>query len=340
MTREVLLYGQIYSWTAQQFIDSVNEVKDKHKGSTLRVRVNTNGGDVDYALGAVTSFAQYPFRKEVQVDSQAASMGLYYCCYASHVTATDFSTFLLHRAAYPPFVENNPDYFTADKQKSLTESNSKLRAALEAKIDVTKFKKITGYTLDQVFAMDSRIDVCLNAEEAKEIGLVDEIIQITPEKKAEIEAKAFEITAQHSGFRIAATTETPQPSKPNIMTIAELKAGHPALVAELSEAIAKEAAKKERARIKAWTFFHDVDKKAVVAGIDGGEELDQATMLELMEKKTSKKEVEVLEGDSTKEALSTDKPADKAVSKEAKAVADWKAGVMEQSTQLNTPAKK
>src|SRR5690606_33944344 len=113
----------------------------------------------------------------------------------------------------------------------------------------------------------------LNAKQAKQLGFVNSIVTYTPQKKAQIEALTLEMVAKHNGIHIAAKTDNNTSNKKR-MTLAELKAEHPALYAEIVEAITKEATKKEQVRLKAWMKSYDVDAKKVSEGIESGEELD------------------------------------------------------------------
>lgn len=341
MPKEVLIYGSIDSWSASNFIREINEGLEKDENAEIVVRLNTPGGDVDYAWGAVAKFAELKNKKTVKVDGKAHSMGLYYCCYTDEVYALDVSEFLLHRAAYPSWIENNPDYFTADRQASLARMNKKLRAAFEGKVDVKLFEQITGVTLDEVYSMDGQLDVRLTAQQAKRIGLIKSYSVITPSKKAEIESLMFEITAKHNGFEIAiaAKTDISKPTK-KTMTLAELKAEHPALYAEVvalaATAAATEATAKERERIEAWAHFYSVDEKAVKDGIASGKAMTQLQIIELSEKKASKKVVKDIETDST-DTVATGE-ADKAKTAAEKELAEFVSGVKENSQVLKEAA--
>src|SRR5690606_34151083 len=61
-------------------------------------------------------------------------------------------------------------------------------------------KRLKGVSLDEIFSNDQRIDVFLSAQEALTIGLVDRIVEITPERKAEIDSIMQAIAAQITVF--------------------------------------------------------------------------------------------------------------------------------------------
>jgi len=76
MAKEVLLYGEMYSWSARDFISAVEDAK----GSDLSVRVNSMGGDVDYGYGMIAKFKEFEGKKSVKVDGSAASMAAFSPC--------------------------------------------------------------------------------------------------------------------------------------------------------------------------------------------------------------------------------------------------------------------
>lgn len=344
MAKDVLLYGEIYSWSTSQFIRDVDDVLALEPDAEIVARINTPGGDPDYAFGAIAKFEGLKNKKVVIIDGKAHSMGLYFCCYTQNVIAHDVSDFVLHRCAYDPWIENNPDYFTDTRKKSLATMNKKLRAALEAKIDVPLFEKITGVTLDDVFSMDGQLDVQLSASQAKRIGLVKEVIKLTPTKKAEIENHLIATASKTYGISMAAkkTEETKEPKTQNkkTMTLAELKAEHPNLVEEITKEVTAVAATKERERIEAWAHFIEVDPKAVGEGIASGKAMTQLQIIELSEKKFNKKAIKDLEDDSEKKDLETGEPASKAKGANQKEVEAFMAGVTKNSAFLSEGAAK
>ncbi len=121
------------------------------------------------------------------------------------------------------------------------------------------------------------------------------------------------------------------------MTLAELKAEHPALFAEVKEIGAKEGAKTEKERIDAWAHFIEADPKAVQAGINSGLAITTAQGFELMEKKFSKKGVADLENDSEKKDLKTAEVSETKTKEELEKEA-WKKEVLGHSTGLGKKA--
>ena len=308
---EVLVYGPIYDFSAQEFVRSFAEIT----GDSIICRINTNGGNVESAWSMVAKFREFEGNKLVKVDGKAYSMGFGFCLYADNVEALDVSQFMIHRASYGDWYENS-GYMTEAELTSLNNVNKALRAAFEAKIDVEKFENLkqckeNGITADKLFSMDSRVDVFLTASDAKKIGLVNRIVKITPEKAAELNKKLVSIAASGDGSGIddlvikVPVAETPITESENvkflIMNRAELQAKHPELFAE----IVGLGVARERDRVGAWAVFADVDVKAVKEGIASGEPLSQTAMAEFASKKFSQAKIEAVSKETTADAGAT-----------------------------------
>jgi len=291
MPIEVLIYGGIDECTSAEFIEEINEALAEDVSSDIVVRLNTPGGSPEYAWGMIAKFSELQGKKSVKNDGKSYSMGLYFNCYAENCSALDVTQFILHRAAYPSWVECDENCFTDAMKTNLANINKSLRKAFESKVDVAKFENLKsvkdkGITLDQVFSMDSRIDIPLTAKEAKQIGLINEIITITPSIKAEIESfekRAFSVTAKYNGKIEAKEVEKFNQPKNKIMTIETLKAEHPSVYAQvLALGIAQ-----EQDRVNACLVFIDADVKGVKEAIASGKSLSATQMAEFTMKAVS-----------------------------------------------------
>lgn len=299
MPKEVLLYGPIYSETSALFINAVNEVE----GEELVVRINCEGGSPEYGWGMINKFKEFAGKKSVMVDGQAYSMGTYFLAYAEKgsVTGTDVSQYLIHRAAYSQWFEQSPEYFTDAIKQNLVQINKSLQAALEARIDVEAFENLKqvkdkNIKFKDIFSLESRIDVFLNAADAKKIGLIDKVIKLTPQKAAEMNAYSERVAAK---FIVSPTAEientSTQNQKPkNKMTIDQLKAEHPDLFAQ----VVALGVSQEKDRVEACLAFIDVDAAGVKAAIESGKPLSQKQMAELSLKAVSKNTLEALKGEN------------------------------------------
>jgi ATP-dependent protease ClpP protease subunit len=270
MTKEILLYNDIYSYTASEFVSSLNDAMD----SDIVVRIATDGGDPQYVFGMVAKFAEHPKNKQIKVDGKAYSGGSFFCLYSDKVEALNVSQFLFHRAAYPEWFEKEPKLFTEAIKEELVKVNANLRAAFEAKIDVEAFQKLKKVSVDDLFSMEKRVDVFLTAKEAKKIGLIDTIVDITPKKKAEIQSR-MKMAAKHSAP--ASQTELDLDLTIKDMTLIEFKAAHPEIFAQA----VKEGIDQERDRVGSWLPYVAADPTLVTASIKEGKTISATAMSEL-----------------------------------------------------------
>ena len=289
---EVLLYGGIDSESSANFINAINEVDDN-----LLVRVNTGGGEPMYAWGMAAKFSEFEKAKKVQVDGKAFSAGFYFCLYADEVNALDVSQFMIHRAAFPSWYEES-SYFAEAEKTQLENVNAKLKEAFVNKVDVAKFEKIAKVTVDEVFSFDTRIDVFLTAKEAKQIGLVDNILTITPKMKAEISSN-MEMYGMKQIEQVTINTNNKNHKK---MTLEAFRSEHPEVFAEALNL----GASNEKTRVNAWMVFNDVDPATVSAAIKDGKELTVDIMAELTRKQISAEHLASLEAGSAKPVENTD----------------------------------
>lgn len=307
MPKELLIYGQIADYTSSDFITKMNEVEENED---LVIRINTNGGSPEYGWGMAAKFNEFKGNKLVKVDGKAYSTGLFFLAYADNVEALDVSELMIHRAAYPEWIEKS-EYFTESMKGNLDRINLSLRKAVEAKIDVSKFEQLKGVKMKDIFSMDNRIDVFLTAKEAKEIGLINNVVKLTPTKKAEISSfMDVQIAAEYKPFKQevvkAVKEEEVKPKIENKMDINKLRAEHPELFAQ----VLKQGADAERDRVGAWMAFVDVDAEAVTKGIKDGDVLSATAMAELSRKMFSKDTL-TKAADASAPAVDAAKPNDK-----------------------------
>ena len=292
--QEVLFYGEISNFTVSSFINRIREAKDSRK--PVKILANSMGGDPDPGYGMIKTIRDFPFKKKMSVHGSAYSMMAFACLYVNDVECIDQSKFLFHRAAA---------MFREDEQipamrELLVTRNEDLRRAMEERLDIDAFERISGVTLDQLFSMDDRIDVILNAEEAQEIGLVSEVISLPAVEMENINSRMM---AASAGVGIH------QLNIPKMKTLEELKEKHPELYAQAIEAGKKEAKpadppkppaekeekdlsddekllqagiEKERQRVAAWQVYAEVDAKKVSEGINSGKEITAADTQELL----------------------------------------------------------
>ncbi len=245
MAKELYLYSPIFSFTAEELISQL----DANLGNEVVIRSNSPGGSVFSGWGIIAKMKEHG-NVTVKVDGIAASMAAFMLIFADKVEALDVSKIMIHRA----------DMETSDEEskKFLKSINDQIKSKLVAKVDVEKLKEISGYSVDEIFAEDKRIDVWLSAKEAKQIGLVDEIVSLDPKEIKALTERFFNVAAQ------ATTTQIVKPENQIKMTIEKLKAEHP----ELFNQVQALGAASEKDRVQAWLTFVDIDADAVKKGID------------------------------------------------------------------------
>lgn len=317
MPKEVCLYGPIDAYSVESFIQNLNDAIDTADGK-IKVRINTGGGEPEYSWGAVAKIRENIEDIEIQVDGKAHSAGFFALCYCDKASAVDTAQFLIHRAAYPEWVERDPEWFTPEMQANLKNINSNLEKAVRGKIDVEKFEALGRGSVKEIFSMDGRKSVQLTAKEAKRVGLISEIIQITPSIKAEIASRERKIGERFE--RVAAeyledgqrsiNFNKPKANEPEqeeeivetqiseAMTAKELKEKFPAVYAEIIEEGRKAGASAEQNRVKAWSKFMEIDAKAVEAGISSGNEITMADMADFTLKAISPERLKKIENNN------------------------------------------
>ncbi len=250
------------------------------KDEDITIRLNSNGGSPEDGYGMIAKFKEHTGGKKVKVDGKALSMGLYFCCFADDVEALDVSEFLLHRAAYPEWMEKDSRIMTDEMWASLDRMNAKLRQAFEAKIDVDKFTEIFDVTLDEVFSNDGQVDVYMTAEQAMEIGLIDTIVEITPEIREAVARRDMQVAAYVNKEKLEAAKKKNKPKSnqnQSKMNIDKLKAEHPDVYNEVFEA--GKTAEKERVNsLLAWV---EADNEQVIKAVKDGTQMTASLQNEL-----------------------------------------------------------
>lgn len=286
VAQKVLLYGTINSYSAKQFVTDLNTLSGKDK----EIHINGDGGEVRYGLACLTNLSKAGNITLVN-DAEANSMFAFMFCYpATSKKCADYSTFGFHRAGYPEWFENDPELFNDTAKAELISINANVRKAMEGTVDPVKWMQETGCSLDELFSMNGRKEVIVDAEKAKRLGLVDEVFQVTPEKKNEVSALRQTIEAKFSTpAKIAGTTSTQ--TKPNNMTLSEFKAANPGVIEGLINA--------ERERCEAWAVYADIDPKAVAEGISTpGKNISAKMQGEFLRKQVSAETIKAVEAEN------------------------------------------
>lgn len=181
MPKPILLYTPIFSDTAESI---TNQILDYKQGEEISFWLNSPGGSVNAGYTILNALKENGNNFNTTVLGDADSMAFIMLLFSKKNKAYDTANFLVHRAA--SWWE---DVMNEDELKDIENRNKVIREKLEARIDKDKFKEVTGKTFDDIFSMEDRLDVRLDAKQAKEIGLIDEIITLDVAKRQEIESR-------------------------------------------------------------------------------------------------------------------------------------------------------
>ena len=308
MTKEILLYNPIYSYTAANFINEM----EANKNNDICVRGNCPGGDVFAFNGMVAKYQEHKKGKSVQVDGMAASAFAYFLLYADKVKCLSVSKFLFHRAAMGTL--NDEKTMSAEAAKICNDMNMQLRSALESKVSADRFQAISGTSYDEMFSMETRKDVILNAEQMKALGIVNEIMPLTTQLRDQI-------TALSSSYGIAAFADSITIEKTKIMTSAEFKVANPEAYNEILTA----GITAERDRVGSIMVYADVDAKKCKELIASGNALSMTDREEVMVKKLSANALANISASNADPVtpVTTGSPTVDPKIAEAKAIADY-----------------
>lgn len=279
MAKQILLYNEIYSYTASAFLTQL----DAYKGSNVDIRVNCPGGDPYSTYGMIAMVANSKAR--MLVDGRADSCAAYMVAASGAKQNTEcltVSSFTFHRAS--TWMEKYPDMFTDAIKAELAGINTNLRAILEDSCGGAQWLDVTGVSLDTMFSMEGVKDVKITAEQAKQLGFVVAINPLTAVKKTEIIAlsKQYNIAAFDASANTNIQNENNTVMEPKIFaTLAELKTAYPGLVAEAETAGNKAGITAERKRINGWLKFMPVDAPTVIKAIADGADLDMDVIADM-----------------------------------------------------------
>jgi len=258
MAKEMLLYSGIYDYTASQYITALDENMSK----AVKCRINSGGGSVASTYGMCIKTKEHG-KVHMHVDGVAFSGAFNLLMYADNVSCLNVSTFMLHRADM---------YASTDEEKAFVRKiNADLRAQMEVKVPEATLVAVTGYTYDQVFAEETRLNVFLDASQMKRLGIVKDIVELTPSAMVEMDAIAkslLNIAANGDGIDPEKITTTKTFSK---MTIEKLKAENP----ELYNQVLAQGAAQERDRVESILAFNEVDPAGCKAAIESGKPLTE-----------------------------------------------------------------
>ncbi len=297
MPKDVVLFGGIHEGTAMFFYEQLNEALKEDESAEVVLRVNTTGGGPDYAMSVIEKVQELKDQILLKGGMSMHSSGFFMMVAvdAARVECMDLTTSVLHRAAYPDWIESSSWFKGSVNEQMVADWNKKLEKMLRNRVDVEVLESLPQFkdkniTLKDIFALDNRVEVLLTANDLKKIGVVGKINKITPAKKSELVAMVNTFEKCHSldEYRIAASSIEEKKSKPNSgnmeITLESLKAESPSVYEAIVAAAKKEGKDAEVARVKAWAAWAKVDPDRVAKAIADGTEMSIEVISELSAK--------------------------------------------------------
>ncbi|MCP5158802.1 MAG: Clp protease ClpP [Gammaproteobacteria bacterium] len=195
----------IYDMISAEMARSVVEGLRAKPRAPVTVCVNSWGGDAGSGLAIYNALAAHPGQVTVRVEGLCASAATLICC-AGHTVALENTVFALH----DPYilVEGN-----AAKLREYVEALERYSTAY-AQIYAQK----TGRPIEEISAYMKRGDTWLSAKEAKEFGIVDEVVNHPC--SAALCLGPFQLPARFAMYKTSAPSSTVPPVPPAAPVVA------------------------------------------------------------------------------------------------------------------------
>jgi ATP-dependent protease ClpP protease subunit len=319
MAKDILLYGTIYQYSAMFFASQITEATEENPEEELVLRVNCDGGSPEYGMSVIEKVQEMSEQFYIKVGAMAHSMALFLLCYLDKkkVECIDTTQAVLHRAAWPEWIESQSSFLGSIYHQILVKTNKDLEKAFRAAVNVEILEALPQFaekniTLKDIFSLESRVEVLLTANDLKKIGLVSKITKITPTKAVEMAAQleSFKKCTSLSEFKLAAqaTPEVIEKPKNKIMTLDELKAQYPAVYAQVKAEGHAEGITAEKDRVESIMVFNEIDPAGVKAAIEAGKPLTAKQMSEFSLKSFSKQTLDAVKKDSMGNVITEELP--------------------------------
>ena len=291
----LIIYEKFTDYLAERVAQRSTWIGEEDK--EIRVRINSVGGSVTAGEAIASVLGGLNLHKTAYVDGKAYSMAAYLLLFFDKViyNETGVSQKLMYHKASWPSAESNPE-----RQKYLDGINSKFRALLEAR---TAGRPGASEFIKRVF--DDGEDVFLNGETALNLGLVDEVRELTGRAHAMSEA-AKQLSAEGEIMQSAASLEIvcrlienndsisledcygdsaraeDNKNRINNNNSNTMKTYTEDEVKELLAKANKAGAEAEHKRTLAFAAYFDIDAQAAMAGIKNPEAVvDSAVMAQM-----------------------------------------------------------
>lgn len=166
----IMVWGQVDENMAQDFIARLRHLEMKYQGSDeeIEVMINSPGGSVIDGYAMFNAMMQSPLKIRTTVYGMAASMGAFLLNAGDKRGALPESRIMIHQ------VSAGTQGKGTDMDESLTET-LKIKTRLTQLMTARAQEANPDLTFKRMWDLMER-DTWLNAEKAKELGLVDEVV--------------------------------------------------------------------------------------------------------------------------------------------------------------------
>tara|TARA_Y100001001_G_scaffold59284_1_gene56107 strand:- start:15178 stop:16290 length:1113 start_codon:yes stop_codon:yes gene_type:complete len=262
-TAELLIHGEIAddSWWDEAGSKEFAADMLSLRGNPIKVRINSLGGSLFAGQAMYAAIKQHDKHVTTYIDGVAASAATFPAIAGDTVIMPANAMFMIHNPSTGAWGNSNDFRKAADDLDKIRESM------------VSAYQDKTGLERDEIIKMLDE-EEWLTASRAKELGFIDEI-ETSMNIAASLSGKNMIVngvefsmdrfkTIPTSLVQAAATKPKPEkPQKPNagtdnaasttedVMDIETLKAKHPDLYAQVTDAGVKAGVDQERNRIKA-----------------------------------------------------------------------------------------
>jgi ATP-dependent protease ClpP protease subunit len=199
---ELKLYGDITEWNENSAVNFTTRLEAAQQSGEVLIRMHCYGGSV-LEGNVIANAIERNGKTDIQIDGVAASMGAFILPYARRVTIAANSYIMLHAPMFSGMG------VTAD----VLEKEVKIMRSLEANF-IAKLKSKTGQP-EEVIRTWLVGDNWFSADEAKAVGLVDEIINPVTDVEQLDAGLLKSYTAKGLYDRYSALTETKPITKNN-----------------------------------------------------------------------------------------------------------------------------
>ncbi len=176
--------------SADDFLSALSE----HAGEDVTILLDSEGGSVTDGLSIYNAIMQYSGNITVHIDAICASIATVIACAADRVVMNSNAKFMIHRA-WTVAMGNSVEFRSMADILELMDAD--IASAYGDKTDLPE---------DELLGM-MEAETWMSAEQAYELGFIDEINQISrktkePQKKAEVISPFYAAVAEASARRI------------------------------------------------------------------------------------------------------------------------------------------